>query len=134
MLKLILNHETMLYKDPQTNEYPIKSNSLIYRIFKYGKLRLLEMFFSKEFNLSLRRDITNTSAGNYDYSKTQITIGDGILKLALISQNKCVKCIKVSLSCKDIDLSNQINETLIFELLDSINCSDAINIFKQFKF
>ena len=140
MLKFILNHETMLYKDPKTLMYPIESKSIIASIIRDTDPRLLQIFFSKEFNLSIRSNIFNPSGENHAY---QIDLGvcdlkrvikGGLLQLGcqLWTGYRIVNRFKCLLSCKDMDLSNQINETLFFHLVNNgdLKSDERIKMFR----
>ena len=129
MLKLVLNHETMLYKDPKTLMYPIESQSII-AIICHGGPRLWQIFFSKEFNLSIRHNIFDPSDENhvYDIGWDRILKG-GLLDLVcqLWTRHLFVNRFKCLLSCKDMDLSNQINEKIFFHLANNYDLeSDAL--------
>ena len=122
LLKLLLNHETMLYKDPHTQKYPInyKSYSIVTRLFDCCNPRLIQIFFNKKFNISIRCGIINPNDENHEYYVDGAGTGKGgilTLACAVWSGRASVECFKSLLSCTDMDLSKQINETLFFDLI-----------------
>ena len=108
----------MLYKDPIRHEYPIKSYSLVASALSRCNPRLLQIFFSKKFNISIRRGIVNTNDKNHKYGR-HVTFRGGILTLGCLLWTGLagVEYFKSLLSCKDMDLSKQINQSLFFDVI-----------------